>query len=32
VRGQGMEISVDPQQLRLLRDVHTTVRSDAQTS
>src|SRR5262245_28400551 len=32
VRGQGMEISVGPQQLRLLGDVHTTVRSDAATS
>ena len=32
VRGQGMEISVGPQQLRLLGDVHTTVRSDAETS
>lgn len=29
VRGHGMEISVGPQQLRLLSDVHTTVRSDA---
>jgi LPS export ABC transporter protein LptC len=29
VRGQGMEISVGPQQLRLLGHVHTTVRSDA---
>ena len=32
VRGKGMEISVGPQQLRLLGDVHTTVRSDAETS
>ena len=32
VRGQGMEISVGPQQLRLLGDVHTTVRSDAAAS
>ena len=32
VEGQGMEISVGPQQVRLLDDVHTTVRSDAKTS
>jgi len=32
VRGQGMEISVGPQQLRLLGEVHTTVRSDAAAS
>jgi len=32
VHGKGMEISVGPQQLRLLGDVHTTVRSDAATS
>jgi LPS export ABC transporter protein LptC len=32
VRGKGMEISVGPQQLRLLGEVHTTVRSDAATS
>jgi len=32
VRGKGMEISVGPQQLRLLGDVHTTVRSDAAKS
>ena len=32
VRGQGMEISVGPQQLRLLGEVHTTVRSDAAKS
>lgn len=32
VRGKGMEISVGPQQLRLLGEVHTTVRSDAAKS
>jgi LPS export ABC transporter protein LptC len=32
VRGRGMEISVGPQQVRLLDDVHTTVRSDAAKS
>jgi LPS export ABC transporter protein LptC len=32
VHGLGMEISVGPQQVRLLDDVHTTVRSDAKTS
>jgi LPS export ABC transporter protein LptC len=32
VHGRGMEISVGPQQVRLLDDVHTTVRSNAATS
>jgi LPS export ABC transporter protein LptC len=29
VRGRGMELKVGPQQVRLLDDVHTVVRSDA---
>jgi LPS export ABC transporter protein LptC len=32
VRGRGMEVQVGPQQMRLLRDVHTTVHGDAQAS
>ena len=32
VRGRGMEVQVGPQHVRLLRDVHTTVHGDAQTS
>jgi LPS export ABC transporter protein LptC len=32
VHGRGMEISVGPQQVRLLDDVHTTVRADAASS
>jgi len=32
VHGRGMEISVGPQQVKLLDDVHTTVRSDASRS
>jgi LPS export ABC transporter protein LptC len=32
VRGQGMELRVGPQQVRLLEAVHTVLRSDAATS
>ena len=32
VSGRGMEIDVAPQHVRLLEDVHTTVRSDAAPS
>jgi LPS export ABC transporter protein LptC len=32
LRGHGMEIEVGPQHVRLLRDVHTIVRSDAARS
>ena len=32
VRGQGMEVDVGPQHVRLLRDVETTVHGDAATS
>jgi LPS export ABC transporter protein LptC len=31
VRGRGMELKVGPQQVRLLDDVHTVVRSDARS-